>query len=76
MFHNNYFQSIALHISVHGTIKKHINHIRVSCYGTMVIMKTVIVQQNISQSPAILNFKFLNIFVCQNIDDNWRYNVV
>ena len=25
---------------------------------------------------AIFNFNFINIFVIQNIDDNWRYNVV
>ena len=45
----------------------------------MVTMETVIFEQNsyyFSISCTIFNLKFLNIFLIQNIDDNWRYNVV
>ena len=45
----------------------------------MVTMETVIFEQNsyyYSISCAIFNFKFLNIFVIKDIDDNWRYNVI
>ena len=44
----------------------------------MVTMETVICEQNsyyFSISCAIFNLKFLNIFLIQTIDDNWRYNV-